>query len=106
VDQLNLTPMHAEYGEERRRQPRMIPRMMTKLLVYGYCVRVYSSRKIQLAAGNDPDFRTISDFRKTHLKTLSGFLEKVLKILLEAGACSVGRNQDKGHREQTQGYEL
>jgi transposase len=85
---------------------RMIPRMMTKLLVYGYCVGVYSSRKIQLAAGNDPAFRTISDFRKTHLKTLSGFFEKVLKILLEAGACSVGRNQDKGHREQAQGYEL
>jgi hypothetical protein len=70
---------------------RMIPRMMTKLLVYGYCVGVYSSRKIQLAAGNDPDFRTISDFRKTHLKTLSGFFEKVLKILLEAGAMKLGR---------------
>ena len=70
VDQLDLAPMHAEYGEERRGQPPYDPRMMTKLLVYGYCVGVYSSRNIQqrlledvafriLAAGNEPDFRTI-----------------------------------------------
>ena len=102
VEQLDLTPMHAEYGEERRGQPPYDPRMMTKLLVYGYCVGVYSSRKIQLrlqedvafrvlAAGNAPDFRTISDFRKIHLKTLSGFFEEVLKMVLEAGAMKLGR---------------
>lgn len=101
VDQLDLTPIHAVYGEERRGQPPYDPRMMTKLLVYGYCVGVYSSRKIQLrlqedvafrvlAAGNEPDFRTISDFRKIHLKTLSGFFEEVLKIVLEAGAMKLG----------------
>src|SRR3954447_7486320 len=83
-------------------QPPYDPRMMTKLLVYGYCVGVYSSRKIQqrlhedvafriLAAGNEPDFRTISDFRKIHLKTLSGFFEEVLKIVLETGAIKLGR---------------
>jgi hypothetical protein len=54
---------------------------MTKLLVYGYCTGVFSSRRIQkrlqedipfkvLAAGNEPDFRTISDFRKIHIETL------------------------------------
>jgi len=102
VDQLDLAPMHAEYGEERRGQPPYDPRMMTKLLVYGYCLGVYSSRKIQqklqedvgfriLAAGNAPDFRTISDFRKIHLKTLSGFFEEVLKIVLETGAMKLGR---------------
>ena len=102
VDPLDLTPMDAEYGEELRGQPPYDPRMMTKLLVYGYCVGVYSSRKIQqrlledvafriLAAGNEPDFRTISDFRKLHLKTFSGFFEEVLKIVLETGAMKLGR---------------
>jgi len=102
VDQLDLAPMHAEYGEERRGQPPYDPLMMTKLLVYGYCVGVYSSRKLQqklqedvgfriLAAGNAPDFRTISDFRKIHLKTLSSFFEEVLKIVLETGAMKLGR---------------
>ena len=94
--------MHAVYGEEQRGQPPYDPRMMTKLLVYGYCVGVFSARRIQqrvsediafrvLAAGNEPDFRTISDFRKIHLETLEGFFEQVLKIALEAGAMKVGR---------------
>ncbi|HEX2713153.1 MAG TPA: IS1182 family transposase [Candidatus Acidoferrales bacterium] len=102
VDQLDLSPMHAVYGDEQRGQPPYDPRMMTKLLVYGYCVGVFSARKIQqrlkediafrvLAAGNEPDFRTISDFRKTHLKTLQGFFEEVLKMALEAGAMKLGR---------------
>jgi hypothetical protein len=44
-----------------------------------------------LAADNQPNFRTISDFRKIHLKTLEGLFEQVLKTALEAGALKVGR---------------
>ena len=44
-----------------------------------------------LAADNQPNFRTISDFRKIHLKTLEGLFEQVLKIAPEAGALKVGR---------------
>ena len=44
-----------------------------------------------LAADNQPNFRTISDFRKIHLQTLEGLFEQVLKIALEAGAMKVGR---------------
>jgi len=102
VDQLDLSEIHAVYEKELRGQPPYDPRMMTKLLVYGYCVGVYSARKIQqrlmedvafrmLAAGNEPDFRTISDFRKIHLKALEGFFEQVLKIVLETGAMKLGR---------------
>ena len=76
--------------------------MMTKVLVYGYCVGVFSSRRIErrlaedvgfrvLAAGNSPNFRTIADFRKLHLATLAGLFEEVLKIALEAGALTLGR---------------
>ena len=75
VNQLDLSAVHAVYGEEKRGQPPYDPRLMIKLLLYGYCTGVFSSRRIQkrlqedipfrvLAAGNDPDFRTISDFRK------------------------------------------
>ena len=102
VDNLNLTAMDAVYGDEQRGQPPYDPRMMTKLLVYGYCVGLFSSRRIQqrlsediafrvLAAGNAPNFRTISDFRKIHLTTLEGLFEQVLKIALEAGAMKLGR---------------
>jgi transposase len=102
VDELDLSAMDAVYGDERRGQPPYDPLMMTKVLFYGYCVGVFSSRRIQkrlvediafrvLAAGNQPDFRTISDFRKIHLQTLKSLFEEVLKIALEAGAVKVGR---------------
>jgi len=102
VDQLDLTGICSVYERELRGQPPYDPRMMAKLLVYGYCVGVYSARKIQqrlvedvafrvLAAGNEPDFRTISDFRKIHLKALEGLFEQVLKIVLETGGMKLGR---------------
>jgi transposase len=102
IDQLDLSAMDDVYGNEKRGQPPYNPRMMTKLLVYAYCVGVFSSRRIErrlvediafrvLAAENQPNFRTISDFRKIHLKTLEGLFEQVLKIALEAGVMKVGR---------------
>ena len=97
-----LSAIEKVYGAENRGQPPYDPRMMTKLLVYAYCVGVFSSRRIQrrlvediafkvLAAGNEPNFRTISDFRKIHLEALEGLFEQVLKIALEAGAMKLGR---------------
>lgn len=102
VDQLDLSTIYAVYEKELRGQPPYDPRMMTKVLVYGYCVGVYSARKIQrrlvedvafrvLAAGNQPDFRTIADFRKIHLQAWEGFFQQVLRITLEAGAMKLGR---------------
>lgn len=102
VDNLDLSAMDAVYGNEKRGQPPYDPLMMTKVLVYGYCAGVFSSRRIErrleediafrvLAADNHPNFRTISDFRKIHLQTLAGLFEQVLKIALEAGAMKVGR---------------
>src|SRR3970040_505970 len=97
IDHLDLSAITAVYEEEERGYPPYHPVMLTKVLVYAYCVGVFSSRKIQrrlmedvafrvLAAGNAPDFRTIADFRKIHLETLQGFFVQVLKIALEAGA--------------------
>jgi transposase len=102
VDQLDLSAIESVYEKDDRGQPPYHPRMMTKILVYAYCVGVYSSRKIQkrliedvafrvLAAGNEPDFRTISDFRKLHLNALHSLFEQVLKLVLTAGAIKLGR---------------
>lgn len=102
VDQLDLSAIHAWYGEEKRGQPPYDPVLMTKLLVYGYCTGVFSSRQLQkriqegipfkvLAAGNEPDFRTISDFRKIHLEALQGLFEQVLELALESGSVKLGR---------------
>jgi transposase len=102
IDQLDLSAIIAVYEDEDRGYPPYHPVMLTKVLVYAYCVGVFSSRKIQrrlaedvafrvLAAGNAPDFRTIADFRKTHLTALRGFFEQVLRLARELGAPRVGR---------------
>ncbi len=102
VDHVDLSAIMKVYEEEDRGYPPYHPVMMTKVLVYAYCVGVFSSRRIQrrlredipfrvLAAGNEPDFRTIADFRKTHLTALQGFFEQVLQMARELGAVRVGR---------------
>jgi transposase len=102
VDQLDLSAIESVYEEEERGQPPYHPRMMTKILLYGYCVGVFSSRRMEkklsedvgfrvLAAGNEPDFRTISDFRKLHLAGLQELFDQLLQIALRAGTMKLGR---------------
>lgn len=102
VDQLDLSEIEVVYEKDTRGQPPYNPRMMTKVLLYGHCTGVFSSRRIQtalidevpfrvLAAGNQPDFRTISDFRNIHHKALQDLFQQVLRMALEAGAMKLGR---------------
>ena len=102
VDQLDLSAIESVYEEEDRGQPPYHPRMMVKILVYSYCVGVFSSRRMEkrlvedvafrvLAAGNEPDFRTLADFRKNHLKALEELFQQVLRLALEVGALKLGR---------------
>jgi transposase len=102
IDALDLAAITGPYEKEDRGYPPYHPVMMTKVLVYAYCVGVFSSRRIQrrlsedvgfrvVAAGNQPDFRTIADFRKIHLVALEGLFEQVLRLAREAGALELGR---------------
>lgn len=111
VEQLDLSAILREYEDDERGYPPYHPVMLTKVLVYGYCVGVFSSRKLQrrlvedvafrvLAAGNQPDFRTIADFRKRHLSALAGFFEQVLRLARELGAPRMGRVAIDGSKIQ------
>ena len=101
VDELDLGEITREYEGEDRGYPPYHPVMMTKVLVYGYCVGKPSSRRIQkeleegvafrvLSAENRPDFRTISDFRKRHLKALAKIFCQVLQLCQKAGLVKLG----------------
>ena len=101
VEQLDLSEVMKRYAGEERGYPPYHPAMMIKVLLYSYCIGVASSRKIErhlhediafrvLAANNIPDFRTISDFRKDHLKALSGLFLQVLKLCQKAGLVKLG----------------
>ena len=102
IDELELSAIEAYYEREERGYPPYHPSMMTKILVYGFCVGVFSSRKLAqrlheeigfrvLAAGNMPDFRTLSEFRRIHLPVLQGLFEQVLRMALAMGAMKLGR---------------
>ena len=101
AEQLDISGITARYGQERRGGPPYNPRMMVKVLLYGYCIGVSSSRRMAqrlhediafrvLAANNTPDFRTISDFRKDHLAALSGLFLQVLMLCSQAGLVKLG----------------
>jgi transposase len=101
VDHLDLSAIMERYAGEERGYPPYHPAMMVKVLLYAYCTGVASSRKIEkhlcediafrvLAANNTPDFRTISDFRKDHLKALAGLFLQVLKLCRKAGMVKLG----------------
>jgi len=98
---LDLSAIEDTYDEERGYPP-YHPAMMVKLLLYAYCTGTYSSRRIAdkirdsvafrfLAASNEPDFRTISDFRKRHGEALKGLFDQVLQLCREAGLVKLGR---------------
>jgi len=101
VGQLDLSAIMERYAGEERGYPPYHPAMMVKVLLYAYCIGVASSRKVEkrlcediafrvLAANNTPDFRTISDFRKDHLKALAGLFLQVLKLCRKAGLVKLG----------------
>jgi transposase len=101
VPQLKLSCFYAPYEHETRGAPPYDPAMMVCLLLYAYCVGVFSSRKIALACernlaflaivGQDrPDFRTISDFRKLHLEAFKDVFVQVVRLAAEAGLVKLG----------------
>ena len=91
VSQLDLQRVYAPYEEETRGAPPFAPAMMVCLLLYAYCVGVFSSRKMALACERNlafmaivgqerPDFRTISGFRKQHLEACKEVCVQVVRL--------------------------
>jgi transposase len=99
-EELDLAKILACYASEKG-QPPFHPVMMTALLLYAYCCGVYSSRRVAKACGervdfmsivalDPPDFRTIADFRKRHLKEIQELFAQVLKLCDKAGLVKLG----------------
>jgi len=101
VNELDISAITTKYEQEERGFPPYNPRMMVALLFYAYCRGIFSSRKITRACeerltfrvivGDDiPNWRTISDFRKEHLKELEGLFIQVLQLCQKAGLVKLG----------------
>jgi transposase len=97
---LDLSAIYAGYVDERGFPP-YDPRLMVKLLIYGYATGTPSSRKLEertfsdvavrfLCANQHPDFRPIARFRKRHLDALAGLFVQALRLCREAGLVGLG----------------
>lgn len=102
TNELNLSAIYAQY---ERRDGRGLsayhPLLMTRLLLYGYCLGVTSSRRIErathedvafryLAANQHPDHDTIAAFRQQHLDALAGLFVQALQLCEKAGLVKLG----------------
>lgn len=97
---LDLSAIYAAYGEERGYPP-YDPRLMVKLLLYGYATGLVSSRKLEratyedvavrmLCADQHPDYRSIARFRKRHLEALGELFLQALRLCRQARLVGLG----------------
>jgi transposase len=102
VEMLDLGAIYASHeAKDGRGQAAYAPEMMLRLLLYGYSVGVYSSRKIEnrthedvafryLSADQHPVHDTIAEFRKRHLQALAGLFTQALLLCEKAGLVKLG----------------
>jgi transposase len=99
-DEIDLAAITASYDSERG-QPPFDPVMMTALLLYSYCCGIYASRRIakgcrervdfmSIVGFDAPDFRTVSEFRRRHLKALGALYAQILRLCETAGLVKLG----------------
>lgn len=109
---LDLSAFYASYEErDGRGKAAYHPVMMVRVILYGYCMGVVSSRQIEkrtyedvafryLSADEHPHYTTINEFRKRHLKALEGLFLQVLKLCQEAGLVKMGHVALDGTKKQ------
>lgn len=94
VERLDFENLYCYYSKEGNKAYH--PKMMFKILFYGYYTGIMSCRTIwdsvvnrsdfmYLAAGQVPNFRTINDFRLRHLKALPGLFTQIVFLCNELG---------------------
>lgn len=94
---VDISGIESTYSEEGR--PAYHPRLLLKILLYGYLINIRSSRKIEqmtqtdtafmyLAAMQKPDFHTICRFRSIHLDPIKKIFSQVVTFCKEIGLIS------------------
>jgi len=101
VDNLDVRDFERAYRAEGSGNVAYNPRLMLKLLVYGYATGVFSSRRIAthideniafrvLAAGHRPSHRTIARFRQDHIERFGAVFLQVVQLAGETGLTALG----------------
>lgn len=99
VEQLDLNCLYKKVSFVGN--PSYHPKMMLKILFYGYATSNFSSRKIAkgtetdvafifLAGMQKPDFRTISDFRKNNAEEIPALFIQIVRLCNKLGLIKLG----------------
>lgn len=99
VDRLDLKVLIARYGDMG--QPAYHPRLMLKVILYGFTVGIFSSRKLQracqenlafkyLAGMETPAFKTFIEFRRRHRDDMQRVFTETVKLARELGLAKLG----------------
>jgi transposase len=100
IDDIDIATFESKYSKDGC--PAYHPRLLIKILLYGYMINIRSSREIDkmtqtdtafmfLAAMQHPDFRTICRFRSTHLDSIKDVFSQVVTACKEMGMLGVGK---------------
>ena len=112
VPGLDLSKIYGFYGRrDGRGKAAYHPVMMVRVLVYGYCVGVMSSRRVERASYDDiafrylcadqhPDHDTIAAFRQQHLPVLAQLFTQNLQLCNKAGLVKLGHVAIDGTKVQ------
>lgn len=101
VDQLDISSIVDQYRSAGSGNVAYHPRLMLKLLFFGYCTGFFSSRKIAqqieenvafrvLAAGQSPSHRSICRFRQEHITEFGELFVQVVEIATASGLTKMG----------------
>lgn len=100
VERLDTSAIEEKYSELG--QHTYHPKILIKLLFYGYAVGERSGRMIARRCETDtaymylaqlyrPDFRTINDFRRNNIQELAHYFVVIVRLCKELGLLSVGQ---------------
>lgn len=99
VERLDLRAFEQGYSEEGH--PAYHPALMLKVWLYAYALGITSSRRLEqrvredlafryLAAGAQPDFWALNDFRRRHRRALNDLFTHVVELARSVGMGKLG----------------
>ena len=100
VESMDTKAIEIKYSEMGQKSYH--PKILLKILIYGYSTGIRSGRKISKLCESDiafmylssmyrPDFRTINDFRKNNIEEFEKYFKQILYICKELGLLNAGR---------------
>ena len=99
VEKMNLSVLEKRYGTMG--QPAYHPRLMLKVILYGFSVGTFSARKLaracrenlafqSLTGGDNPAFKTFIEFRRRHQEDMKEVFLETVKLARQLGLKSLG----------------